>query len=87
MTKSTTLCSNVLYLSPSPASPCTTFSLRNLATSFACASDFWNSSLPVCRCLLFSKFLRTSMRAAERTVASPGWVVSFVVVVGLLFEG
>jgi hypothetical protein len=58
------------------ACPWTTFSLRNFATSSACVIDFEYSSLPAARPRLFSKFLRTSRRAAESTRVSPGAGVS-----------
>ena len=62
------------YLSASVACPCTTFSRRKRATSWACVMLCACSSLPVARLRFASKFLRASARAAPRTCMSPARV-------------
>lgn len=66
-------CIRSLYLlaSASTASPCTTFSRKNFAISSACAIRLDVSSLSSKRLRLWSKFLRTSYRAAVSVLASP----------------
>ena len=68
-----TINSHILYLlaSASTASPWTTFSRKNFAISPACAIRLDVSSLPSKRLQLWSKFLRTSYRAAVSVLASP----------------